>query len=117
MLGSSMAKKTYVDDAVADSFTAMEQQTQELEYEHSETRKKLETLTDNTVKDLTERFQGLEMKFVQVSQVPSDLRMRLEKLSVLLGEIEALKNTVIGMSEVFDHEDKRHQDENWETER
>ena len=52
VVGNSMAKKTYVDDAIADAIHTMELQMQDLDFEHNKTQKKV-SVTDNTVKDLT----------------------------------------------------------------
>ena len=47
-----MTKNIYVDEAVADAIHTMEQQTQGLDFEHQETRKRLDTLGDKGIKDL-----------------------------------------------------------------
>ena len=117
VVGNSMAKKTYVDDAVADAIHTMEEQTQALDLEQRQTRKKVNTLADNAIKDLTTRFQGLETKFHQVTQLPADFASRIDGLSTLPGDIETLKNRVTGISEAYDQEDKRRDEENRATER
>jgi hypothetical protein len=62
----SIIKKTYVDDVLADAIHTMEQQTQDLDFEQRETRKRLDALVDNGVNVLTQRFQDLETKFDKV---------------------------------------------------
>jgi hypothetical protein len=85
-----MAKKMYVDDAVADAIHTMEQQTQDIDFEHRETRKRLDALADNSVNFLTQRFQDLETKFDKVD--------RLEK-------------KIVRLAEGFDQEEKRRDEE------
>ena len=68
-MGKLMVKKAYVDDVVADAIHTMEQQTQDLDFEHRETRKKLDTLADKGVAFLTQQFQGLETKFDKVDRL------------------------------------------------
>jgi uncharacterized phage infection (PIP) family protein YhgE len=96
VLANSMAKKIYVDEAVADAIHTMEQQTQDLDFEHRETRKRLDALGDKGIKDLAKRFSRLETTFDQV---------------------EGLEKKVMGITEAFDVEDKRRDGELREMER
>lgn len=85
-----MVKKTYVDDVVADAIHTMEQQTQDLDFEHRETRKRLDALGDKGVNSLTERFQDLETK---------------------LDKVELLDRKIVRLARGFDHEEKRRDEE------
>ena len=62
-----MAKKTYVDEAIADAIHTMEQQTQDIDFEHRDTTKKV-SMADNAIRDLTELFRGLDTEFPQVDR-------------------------------------------------
>ena len=62
VLANSMAKKIYVDRAVAGAIHTMEQQQQDLDLEHRETRKRLDALEDKGIHDLANRFSVLETK-------------------------------------------------------
>jgi len=81
-----MAKKIYVDNVVADAIHTMEQQTQELDFEQRETRKRLDALSAKGVKDLTQRFGELETK---------------------LDQVEGLERKVVELAEVLNAEEKR----------
>ena len=111
-----MAKKMYVDEAIADAIHTMEQQTQDIDFEHRETTKKV-SMADNAIRDLTERFRGLDTEFPQVDRLQADLTGRMDKLSSLPGKVEALESRIVGMAEGLDLEDKRRDGENWEMER
>jgi hypothetical protein len=111
-----MAKKTYVDEAIADAVHMMEQQTQEVDFEHNETRRKL-SATDDAVKDLTRRFKGLESKIDGVDRLPAELKRRITQLLTLPGKLESVESQVVGMAEALDLEDRRREEDNQRTER
>ena len=112
VIGKSMAKKTYVDGAIIHVVHNVEKQTQALENRmqglenrHSETRKRVTFMADNTVRALTKRFEGLETNFEEVGST-------IGELSSLPGALETLQGKFVGMVETLDHEDKRRDEEN-----
>src|SRR5277367_1955547 len=79
VVGNSMAKKMYVDETIADAIHTMEQQMQDIDFEHHKTQKKV-SATDNAVKDLTRRFEGLKSKLDGVDRLPAELKRRISSL-------------------------------------
>jgi hypothetical protein len=109
-----MAKKTYVD--IADAIHTMEQQMQDLDFGHNQTQKKV-SATDNAVKDLTKRFQGLESKVDGEDRLPAELKRRITSVLALPGKLESVETQVIRMAEALEVDDKRREEDNQRTER
>ena len=116
VVGNSMAKKTYVDDAIADAIHTMELQMQDLDFEHNKTQKKV-SATDNAVKDLTKRFQGLESKIDGEDRLPAELKRRITSVLALPGKLESVETQVVRMAEALEVEDRRREEDNQRTER
>src|SRR5271168_3844107 len=112
VVGSSMAKKTYVDEAIADAIHTMEQQMQDMDFEH---QKKV-SATDNAVKDLTKRFQGLESKIDGEDRLPAELKRRITSVLALPGKLESVETQVVRMAEALEVEDRRREEDNQRTE-
>src|SRR5271168_5041333 len=116
VVGNSMAKKTYVYDAIADAIHMMELQMQDLDFEHKKTHKKV-SATDNAVKDLQKRFQGLESKIDGEDRLPAELKRRITSVLALPGKLESVENQVVRMAEAMEVEDRRQEEDNQRPER